>query len=65
MTTITNDTVQNGITSISELVNVGALMANVMFNLSQNTDIPVEHRDTMYRLYREWDAAMAKTKKIS
>lgn len=38
---------------------IGAQMATVLFNLSQNRDIPAHTRDTMKELQRQWDDAVS------
>lgn len=44
---------------INKLRSIGAMMANVMYNWSQNKETLTQHdRDQMKELYKQWDEAV-------
>lgn len=43
--------------ALTEIIRVGAGMANILFNVSQNEALPIDVRESMKDQQRQWDAA--------
>lgn len=49
----------NIIKEMTEAIRVGAGMANILFNLSQNEALPADVREAMKDQQRQWNSARA------